>query len=95
MLLTVDLCEDFIDNEYVAVSSLLSLQTTRIFGTKFDTPQPDRFATDSDTMLGDEIFDISVTWLYLVEPDGMRNDVRRKSVSFISVHTPILTVMSV
>jgi hypothetical protein len=60
MLLTVDLYEDFIYEECVAVASVLSLQTPCIFGTEFDTPQPDGFITHSDTSLGQEIFNITI-----------------------------------
>jgi hypothetical protein len=49
LLLAVDFYEDFVDEECVAVSSVLSLQTPCIFGTEFDTPQPDGFIADSDT----------------------------------------------
>ena len=49
MLLTIDLDEDFVNVEGVAVASVLSLQAAGINGTKFDTPKADRFAADSNT----------------------------------------------
>jgi hypothetical protein len=48
MLLAVDLDDDLIDEEGVAVATVLSLQAPSIFGTEFETPQPDGFIADSD-----------------------------------------------
>ena len=53
--------EDFIDVEGVAVASMLSLQSSGVYGSEFDAPEADRLPTDSDAALGQEIFDIAVT----------------------------------
>ena len=40
MLLSTDLHEDLIDEEGIAVALVLSLQSSGIFGTEFDAPEP-------------------------------------------------------
>jgi len=59
MLLAVDSDEDFIDVESIAIASVLSLQSPGVKRAELDTPEADRFATDGDASLGEEIFDIS------------------------------------
>ncbi len=49
MLLTVDLNENFIDVERVAVASVFSFQSTGVYDTKLDTPETNRFSADSDS----------------------------------------------
>jgi hypothetical protein len=44
MLLVIDLYEDFIDVESVAIAPVLSLQSTCVNGTELDAPEPDRLA---------------------------------------------------
>jgi hypothetical protein len=60
MLLTVDLDEDFIDVERVAIASVFSFQTTGINRSKLDTPEADRFTADGDSSFSEEVFYISV-----------------------------------
>ena len=52
MLLAVYLHETFIDIEDVAIAPVLSLQLLSVNGTKFDTPETNRFATDCDATIG-------------------------------------------
>ena len=59
-VLAVHFHEDFIDVKGVAVALMLSFQSTCINGTKFDTPETDRFPADRDTPLCEEIFNISM-----------------------------------
>ena len=93
-MLAVDFDKDFIDVERVAISSVLSLQSTCIDGTEFDAPEADRFATDGDASLGQNIFDISVAQIEsVVQPDSIRNDIWRESVSLVSTHPPILSIL--
>jgi hypothetical protein len=85
--------EDFIDVERVTIASVFALQATCKNGTELDAPEADRFSADSDTSLGWKIFYISVAEIEaIVEPDAAGNDVWRKSVAFISIHSPILPV---
>lgn len=58
--LAVDLHEDFVNVEGVTVAPMLSLQAAGIDGTKLDAPETDRFSSDDNTSLGEEILDISV-----------------------------------
>jgi len=51
MLLAIDLHEDFIDEEGVTITSVLSFQSAGINGSELDTPEADRFAADSDASL--------------------------------------------
>ena len=76
MLLAVDLNEGFIDEECVAVTLMLPLQFTSIQRAEFDTPKPDRFWTDSDSSLSQQIFDVTVAQIEsIVQPDGVENDI--------------------
>jgi hypothetical protein len=92
MLLAVDLDEDFIDVERVTIASVFSLQPTSINSPEFDTPETDCFTADSDSSFGKEVFNIAMAQVEtIVELDSVRNDVWRESVSFISIHPPILS----
>jgi hypothetical protein len=60
MLLTVDLDEDFIDVERVAIASVFELQAQGINRAKLDTPETDRFPGDNDASLSEQVFNISM-----------------------------------
>ena len=93
MLLAIDLYEDFIDVEGVAVAPVLSLQAAGINSAKLDTPEAYCFATDIDASFGEQIFDITVAQIEaIVEPNGIRNDIWRESVAFICIHETILAI---
>jgi hypothetical protein len=84
MLLTVDLHEDFVNVEGVAIAPVLWFQSTGINGSELDAPQADRFSADCNASFSEEIFDIAVAEAEsVVEPNGIGNDVRWESVSFI------------
>ena len=92
MLLAIDFDKDFIDEKGVTVTSMLSFQSTGINSTELDTPEADGFATDCDASLSEKVFYISVAEIEpIVEPDGIRNDVKWEPVAFICVHPPILS----
>ena len=92
MLFAVDLDEDLIDKECVAVATMLSLQTLCIFGTEFNTPQSDGFIADSDTSFGKEIFNVTMAEVEtIIEPDGITDDVGWESVTLVCIHRPILS----
>jgi hypothetical protein len=61
MLLTVDLDEDFIDLEGIAIALMLSFQSASINRSKLDAPETNRFAADSDATLSKEVFYIAMT----------------------------------
>jgi hypothetical protein len=90
-LLAVYLHEDFVDVEGVTESSVPLLQSTCVFGSELDAPEADRFPSDYDPTLSQEIFDIPVAQVEaIVEPDSVGNDTRRESVAFVGIHRPIL-----
>jgi hypothetical protein len=85
--------EDFIDEKNITVASVLSLQSTGIYRTEFDTPPPDRFSGYSDSSLRQKIFDIPVTQVEpVVEPDGVGNDSGRKSMALVCIHRLIIPI---
>jgi hypothetical protein len=93
VLLAIYLDKDFIDVEGVTVTSVFSFQSTGINRSKLDAPEADRFTADGDSSFSEEVFYISVAEIEaIVEPDAAGNDVWRKSVAFISIHSPILPV---
>ena len=93
MLLAVDFDEDFINVESVAIASVLSFQSSGVNSSELDAPQADRFSADSDSTLGQQIFNISVAEIEsIVEPDGVGNDTGWESVAFVSIHSPILAI---
>jgi hypothetical protein len=57
VLSAIDLHKDFIDVEGIAITTVLSFQSSSVYSSEFDTPETDRFAADSDASLGEEIFD--------------------------------------
>jgi len=84
VLFAIDLHEHFINEECVAVSSVLSLQTPCIFGTEFVTQQPDGFIADSDASFGQEIFNITMAEVeMIITPDGITDDVGWESVTLL------------
>ena len=93
MLLAIDFDEDFVDEKGVTVAPELSLQSSSIYSAEFDTPEADGFATDSDASLSEQVFNIPVAQIEsIVEPDGVTDDIWRKSVTFVCVHGPSLPI---
>ena len=87
MLLAIDLHEDLIDEECIAVASVPPLQSSSVYNSEFDTPQANRFAADSYASLGKKILDISVAEVEsVVQPDCVTNDIGRESMALISIH---------
>ena len=96
MLYAVNLHEYFINIEGIPIPLVPVLQTSSIPGTKFVTPQPDGFIADDDTSFSQKIFDIPMTEIEsMIEPDGVLDDFRWKSVTFVRVssrnHAVIVT----
>ena len=95
MLLTVDLHEDFVNEEGIAVASVLTLQSPCVLGTELDAPQTNGLIADGDAALGQQILYISMTEIESeVEPHGVLNDLRRESVTSVqrceSLHPAIV-----
>jgi hypothetical protein len=51
MMLTVNLYEDFIDEESVTVPIVFPLQSSGVNGSELNTPEANRFPADSDASL--------------------------------------------
>jgi hypothetical protein len=93
ILLAVYFYEDFIDVKCIAVTPVLALKASGINGPELDTPKADRFPGDGDAAFGQEIFNISMTYVESeVEPDSIGNNIGRESVSFVGIHEPILAI---
>jgi hypothetical protein len=76
MLPPVEFHEYFIDVEGITVALVLSLQSSSVYRSEFDTPQPDGFIADSDASFCQEIFDITVAEIEsIVEPNCVADDV--------------------
>ena len=92
MLLAVDLDDNFIDIECIAIATVLSLQSSGKERAELDAPQSDCFTADSNTSLGEKIFNIAMAEVEaIVEPDCVRNDSWREAMPFVGVHRLILT----
>ncbi len=85
--------KDFIDEERVAIASVLSFQSSSVNGSELDAPETDCFSADGDASFSQEVFDISVAEIEaIVEPDCVGDDVGWESVAFVCVHLPILAI---
>jgi len=69
------------------ISSLLPApKTSAEFRTKFVDPESNRFVADGNIALSEKIFHISNAEIEpIVKPNGMLNDGRRESMSFVDV----------
>ena len=91
LLLTIDLHEDLVDEERIAITTVSPFQTTSISSTKFDTPKSDGFVANNDASLREQVFDITIAEVEsMVQPDRVTDDVGRKSVTLISIHHRII-----
>jgi hypothetical protein len=80
----------------IAIAPVLSLQSVRINSSEFDAPQANRFSGYRDPTLGQELFDITMAEVEsIVQSHGVADDGRRESVTFISIHVPILPISAV
>ncbi|MCP4950600.1 MAG: hypothetical protein GY922_01965 [Proteobacteria bacterium] len=77
MLFAVDLHEDFVDVEGIAVASVLALQSAGINRSEFYAPETYRLSSDSDASFGEEVFDVAMTQIEsVVKPDTIGNNIR-------------------
>ena len=98
MLLAVNLYENFIDEESITIPSVLSLQSSSVYGSEFDAPEPDGFVAYSDTTLSEKIFN---EWSgtpavaeieAVIQPNGVTDDIRWKPVTLVCINRPILAI---
>ena len=70
---------------------MLSLQATRINGSKLDAPEANRFATDCYASLSEKVFYISVAEVEaIVKPYGVTYGIWWEPVAFVCSRLPIL-----
>jgi hypothetical protein len=60
LLLAIDLHEDLIDVERIAVTTVPLFQSTSVSSTKLDTPESDGFVADANASFGEQILDITI-----------------------------------
>jgi hypothetical protein len=90
MLLALDLDEDLIDVEGVAVTPVLWFQFLGVQRAEGDAPMADGFSTNGGAAFGKQVFYVSMADVEsAAEPDRIADDVWRKSISLIGVHLPI------
>jgi len=89
--LAIDLYEDLVDEESIAIALMATLQTPGVFRPKLDAPEADGFVTDCDAAFSEQIFNISVTQVEaIVNPDSLTDDVGWESVVFVRIHPEII-----
>ena len=92
MLLAVDCREHLVNKESIAITTVLSLQSSNVYSSEFYAPQPDGFVTERATTISEKIFDISMAEVEsIVEPSGVADDFGLESMTFVYIHRPILS----
>ena len=91
MLLAIDLYEDFIDEERVTITTMLSLQPPGVNRSKLDAPESDSFVADGDATLSKKVFNISMAQVEsVIQPNCIADDIGRESLTLVGIHGPIL-----
>jgi hypothetical protein len=63
---------------------MATLQSMRVLGPKLVAPEANRLVGNGDPPLGQEIFDVPMAQIEAkVEPDGVLDDLRRKSMALV------------
>jgi len=90
-MLASDCNEHFIDVPDIPESSLFSAQRSRNSRSKLGAPVSNSLVRHRDTPLGKQIFDVAIAERKpMIEPDGMADDFRRKSMIFIYGFHPVI-----
>ena len=85
--------EDLINAEGIAIAPALSFQAAGVNSSEPDAPEADSFWTDSDSSLGQTIFDITVAEIEAIaEPGSVADELGWEPVPFVRVHPPILSI---
>ncbi len=59
LLLSIDLHEDLIDVERIAVTTVLLFESTSVSSAKLDTPESDGCVADTNASFGEQVFEIT------------------------------------
>ena len=90
-MLAVDLHEDLIEVERIAVASVSLFESASVSSAKLEPPESDGFVADTNASFGEQILDITIAQIEaMVEPDRVTDDVGRKSVTLIGIHHRII-----
>jgi hypothetical protein len=97
--LALDSHEEFVQVPSVTQAALSSLECPGVLGAELLTPLSDGLVGDYDPGLRQKVFNISEAQAEsVIEPDGMADNIRRKSVSLIGwcigVHWPSLPAVA-
>ncbi len=60
LLFTIDLHEDLIEVEGIAVTKVSLLESTRVFSTELETPKSNRLVANNDASFREQVFDITI-----------------------------------
>lgn len=89
MLLAANPRKDFVNVEGIAIPLVLSFQAARVDRSELYAPQPNRFPTDCNPTLSQQIFNMPVAKIEpLVKPIGIADDIWWESVPFVGIHGP-------
>jgi len=70
VLPSLNIDEDFVNKESIAVTLMPAPKPRRILRAEFDTPQPDRLVADRNTTLGHKILDIAANQIEaMIQPE--------------------------
>ena len=73
--------KNFVQEEAVTVAAVSAPQSMCVPGSELVAPEADRLVGDEDPLPSQEVLDVSMAEVEaVVEPDGVLNDLRRKSV---------------
>jgi hypothetical protein len=87
VLLAIDLHEDFIDVERIAITTVSPFMSASESGTKLNTPASSGFVADSDTSFWERVFDITIAWVEsMLKPNRITDDIGWESVTLVCVH---------
>jgi hypothetical protein len=90
VLLSVYPDEHLVEIKRIAEADMPALKLASVFGSKLDEPQTDRLITDRDTLLCQQVLDITKAQVEaVVDPYRITDDAGVKGMSFVCVHRQI------
>ena len=76
--------QSLINEEGIAEASVFSLEPPGVLGTELDAPRTDRLIANQDAARGQQILYVTSAHVEpVIEPNGVLNDLRRESVTFV------------
>tara|TARA_R110001592_G_scaffold137094_1_gene354762 strand:- start:132 stop:542 length:411 start_codon:yes stop_codon:yes gene_type:complete len=90
VLLSVYPDEHLVEIKRIAEADMPALKLASVFGSKLDEPKTDRLITDRDTLLCQQVLDITKAQVEtVVDPYRITDDAGVKGMSFVCVHRQI------